>query len=88
MHSPHSGSLLQVKLLLMPFSRDVKANPQDLAAMTAQLRFCTCTRAFVCVGREQRMSLELKAQVGIPPHPHRRLSSCFYSGCVPFSGDA
>ena len=52
-----------MKLLLMPFSRDVEANVQELSAMTSQLRSCASIRAFLCTSREYQLSLQLKAQV-------------------------
>ena len=61
-----AGSLLQVKLFLMPFTRDVATDSRSMAAMHAQLRLCARTRAFLCTSREHRLSLELKAQVPPP----------------------
>eukprot|EP00892_Ulva_mutabilis_P000029 jgi/Ulvmu1/10026/UM059_0075.1 len=62
LHSCLTGSLLQVKLLSMPFNRDVDVDAARLRAMNSQLSFCASTRAFVCTSREQRLSLQLKAQ--------------------------
>lgn len=55
--------MLQVKLLLMPFNRDVEADSHSVSVMNAQLSFSRHSRAFLCVSREQRLSLQLKAQV-------------------------
>lgn len=57
-----AGTLLQVKLVTLPFSRDVEMDNRQLQRLNRQMRACTSTRAFVCVSREHRMSLELKAQ--------------------------
>lgn len=54
---------MQVKLLLMPFSRDVDTSLEGLSQMIAQLNLCASTRAFLCTSREHRLSLQLKAQV-------------------------
>lgn len=57
-----AGSLLQVKLVSIPFSRDVEMDDQQLQMLSRQMRACLDSKAFVCVSREHRMSLELKSQ--------------------------
>lgn len=57
------GSLLQVKQLVLPFNRDVVADSESLSTLHTQLSFSAKSRAFLCISREQRQSLELKAQV-------------------------
>lgn len=58
-----AGSMLQVRLLAIPFSRDVEMDNQQLQMLSQQMRECLSSRAFVCVSREHRMSLALKSQV-------------------------
>lgn len=62
--------MLQVKLLIMPYNRDVQADAESFQAISRQLNFRRHTRSFLCVAREQRLSLQLKAQV--------QDLSCFY----------
>lgn len=56
--------------MLMPFSRDVqlsqakvKDGRERIAEMVAHLQLCQNSKAVVCLARESRLSLELKAEV-------------------------
>eukprot|EP00892_Ulva_mutabilis_P010228 jgi/Ulvmu1/7578/UM038_0001.1 len=62
LHSCLTGTLLQVKLLNLPFSRNVEMDAPQLQQLSRQMRICMHGRAFVCISREHRMSLQLKAQ--------------------------
>lgn len=59
-----------MKVVLIPFSRDIQLSEkkvpdgaQRIAEMGAHLRLCQVSRAVVCLARESRLSLELKAEV-------------------------
>jgi hypothetical protein len=56
----------------MPFSRDVHlSSEQDgaerISEMAYHLRLCQNSKAVVCIARESRLSLELKAEVRPTP---------------------
>lgn len=58
-----AGSILQVRLVAIPFSRNIEMDSKQLQMLSQQMRECLSSRAFVCVSREHRMSLALKSQV-------------------------
>ena len=63
-----AGTLLQVKLVQVPFSRDVDLRKQSdgeerIADLANYMHLCQHSKAVVCIARESRLSLELKAQV-------------------------
>ena len=66
----HVGSLLHVKLLQIPFDRDVIADVDCLTLIHRRLSFSAETPAFLCTSREHRQSLQLKAQVQCTPNCH------------------
>ena len=65
-----AGSMLAVKLVQMPFYREVNLSEasggggeERIAEMEALLHMCQESKAVVCLARESRLSLELKAEV-------------------------
>lgn len=59
-----------MRIVLLPFSRDVQLSQDQvadgeerIAEMAAHLQLCQTSKAVVCLARESRLSLELKAEV-------------------------
>jgi len=60
LHQRLTASIFSMKLLMLPFSRDVQLTHQRVIAMHSLLDFCRANSGFVIVAPEHRLSLELK----------------------------
>ena len=60
LHLHLTASVLNRKIFLLPFNRDVKLTEMDVRVMHEQLIFCQNSRGCVCVAPEHRLSLSLK----------------------------
>ena len=60
------GSILNVPLFELPFSRDVSLDRTKLRLMRMQLERCRLSGGFLCVSKEHRQSLMLKQQARPP----------------------
>lgn len=59
-HQRLTASIFNVKLFMLPFSRDRRVTSRDVTAIQSFLRLCRSQAGFVIVAPEHRLSFELK----------------------------